>query len=97
MRAVRAVKILKKAALKKEEIERNIRKREKNIAATGKLFSDKPSLQDSLKYLETLGVKVNKMPSGEIVGLKNQPMKGIVRCRPQFKPDGKLLTVTNSN
>lgn len=24
-------------------------------------------------------------------------MKGIIRCRPQFKPDGKLLTVTNGN
>ena len=24
-------------------------------------------------------------------------MKGIVRCRPQFRPDGKLLTVTNGN
>ena len=24
-------------------------------------------------------------------------MKGIIRCRPQFKPDGKLLTVFNGN
>lgn len=24
-------------------------------------------------------------------------MKGIIRCRPQFKPDGKLLTVINGN
>ena len=23
-------------------------------------------------------------------------MKGVIRCRPQFKPDGKLLTVTTN-
>ena len=62
-----------------------------------KLYSDKPSLQSSLAYLEGLGVKVSKGANGQIVGLKEQPIKGVVRCRPQFKPDGKLLTVTNNN
>ena len=50
--------------MKKDEIEKNIKRREENIAATGKLFAEKPSLQSSLAYLENLGVKVNKGMNG---------------------------------
>jgi hypothetical protein len=46
--------------LKKEEVERTIKKREEHIASMGKLYQEKPSLQASLDYLQGLGVKVNK-------------------------------------
>ena len=78
------------ARLKREDIKRRILKRDQQIEAMGKL-PDKPSLLESLQYLKGIGVQV-KEENKQIQGFVKTPMK-VNRCRPQFRPDGALLTV----
>lgn len=61
-----------------------------------RLYEEKPSVQASLKYLEKIGVQVNKSAAtGLIEGYKNQPMK-VNRVRPQFNSQGQLLIVKSN-
>ncbi len=62
------------------------------IKGVGKtLVAEKPSLKESMEYLKRIGVQV-KEENKQIQGFQKTPMK-VNRCRPQFRPDGALLTV----
>lgn len=78
--------------LKAEEIKLRIQKREDEFKKVKQLYLPKPTIEASLKYLkekENINVKQH---AGKLVGFNAAPLK-VNRFRPQFRPDGSLLTL----
>lgn len=80
---------------KGEEIFDRIRANDDKFRKARLLFGPKKSIQECLQYLKKQGVPVNES-YGVITGVKGVPNK-VHRFRPQFKPDGSLLTIKRAD